>query len=86
MALVRRHLWDHWRFATSPPEADKITVPRALFDRFIDVICYAAYWDKVELRGCLTGKRLRRKNRGISNQDGTKNRRAVVKITEVEIK
>jgi hypothetical protein len=42
MALVRRHLWDHWRFSTSPQEADKIKVPRALFDRFIDVICYAA--------------------------------------------
>ena len=27
-----------------------IKVPRALFDRFIDVICYAASLDKVELR------------------------------------
>jgi hypothetical protein len=42
IALVRRHLWAHWRFSTSPQEADKIKVPRALFDRFIDVICYAA--------------------------------------------
>jgi DDE superfamily endonuclease len=42
MALVRRHLWDHWRFSTSPQEADMIKVPRALFDRFIDVICSAA--------------------------------------------
>jgi hypothetical protein len=51
MALVRRHLWDHWRFSTSPQEADMIKVPRALFDRFIDVICYAASLDKVELSG-----------------------------------
>jgi hypothetical protein len=42
IAVVRRHLWDHWRFSTSPQEADMLKVPRALFDRFIDVICYAA--------------------------------------------
>jgi hypothetical protein len=53
MALVRRPLWDHGRVATSPQEADMIKVPRAWFARFIDVICYAASLDKVELRGCL---------------------------------
>jgi hypothetical protein len=42
IALVRRHLWDHMRFSTSPQETDMIKVPRALFDRFTDVICYAA--------------------------------------------
>jgi hypothetical protein len=49
MALVRRPLWDHGRVATSPQEADMIKVPRAWFARFIDVICYAASLDKVEL-------------------------------------
>jgi hypothetical protein len=42
MALVRRHLWDHMRFSTAQQETDMIKVPRALFDRLIDVICYAA--------------------------------------------
>jgi len=42
IALVRRHLWDHMRFSTSQQETDMIKVPRALFDRFIDAICYAA--------------------------------------------
>jgi hypothetical protein len=42
IALVQRQLWDHWRVSTSPHEADMIKVPRALFDHFIDVMCYAA--------------------------------------------
>ena len=42
IALVRRHLWDHMHFSTSQHETDMIKIPRVLFDRFIDVVCYAA--------------------------------------------
>jgi hypothetical protein len=52
MALVRRHLWDQRHFSTSPHETDMIQIPRVLFDRFIDMVCYAASLDKVELRSC----------------------------------
>jgi hypothetical protein len=42
ITLVRRHLWDHRHFSTSQHETDMIKIPRVLFDRFIDVLCYAA--------------------------------------------
>lgn len=42
IALVRRQLWDHIHFSTSPQESDMIKMPRALFERFIDAVCYAA--------------------------------------------
>jgi hypothetical protein len=42
IALVRRHVWEHIHFSTSPQETDLIQIPRALFERFIDVVCYAA--------------------------------------------
>ena len=42
LAWVRRHIWDHMHFATSQQEADMIKIPRALFERFIDAVCYAA--------------------------------------------
>jgi hypothetical protein len=42
IALVRRHLWDHLHFSTSQHETNMIQIPRALFDRFMDVVCYAA--------------------------------------------
>jgi hypothetical protein len=42
IALVRRHVWDHLHFSTSQREADMIKIPRALFERFMDVISYAA--------------------------------------------
>jgi hypothetical protein len=49
-------LWgDHWRVSTSPQEADRLKVPRALVDRFIDVLCDAASLDKVKLRRYLVG-------------------------------
>lgn len=41
-ALVRRHVWDHIHFSTSQQETDMIKVPRALFERFMDVMSYAA--------------------------------------------
>ena len=42
LAWVRRHIWDHRHFATSQQEADMTKIPRALFERFIDAVCYAA--------------------------------------------
>jgi hypothetical protein len=42
IALVRRQLWDHLHFSTSLQETDMIKIPRELFERFIDAVCYAA--------------------------------------------
>jgi DDE superfamily endonuclease len=42
IALVRRQLWEHIHFSTSPQETDMIKIPRALFERFMDAVCYAA--------------------------------------------
>ena len=42
MALVRRQLWDHLHFSMSHQETDMIKIPRALFERFMDAVCYAA--------------------------------------------
>ena len=42
IAMVRRHLWDHLHFFTSQQERDMIKVPRALFERLMDVMSYAA--------------------------------------------
>jgi hypothetical protein len=42
MALVRRHVWDHLHFSMSCQETDMIKIPRELFERFIDAVCYAA--------------------------------------------
>jgi hypothetical protein len=42
MALVRRQLGDHLPFSMSHQETDMIKIPRALFERFMDAVCYAA--------------------------------------------
>jgi DDE superfamily endonuclease len=42
IALVRRWLWRECHFSTSQTEADVVKIPRALFDRFTDALCYAA--------------------------------------------
>jgi DDE superfamily endonuclease len=42
IALVRRQLWEHLHFATSLQQTNLIKMPRALFERFIDAVCYAA--------------------------------------------
>ena len=42
MALVRRQLWDHLHFSMSQQESDMIKIPRTLFERLIDAVCYAA--------------------------------------------
>jgi hypothetical protein len=42
IALVRRQLWEHIHFSTSSQETEMIKMPRELFERFIDAVCYAA--------------------------------------------
>jgi hypothetical protein len=42
LAWVRCHVWDHTHFSMSQQETDMIKVPRALCERFIDAVCYAA--------------------------------------------
>ncbi len=42
IALVRRDLWDHIHFSTSQETTDMVKIPRALLERFMDVLCYAA--------------------------------------------
>ena len=42
IALVRRYLWDHLYFSTSQQETDMIEIPRALFERLMDAVAYAA--------------------------------------------
>jgi DDE superfamily endonuclease len=42
IALVRRHIWDHLHFSLSHQETDMIKIPRALFERFTEALCYAA--------------------------------------------
>jgi hypothetical protein len=42
LALVRRQLWGHTLFCTSPGSDDLVEVPRVLVQRFTDALCYAA--------------------------------------------
>jgi hypothetical protein len=42
MAFVRRWLWSQQHFQMSNTESDVIKVPRALFERLTDTLCYAA--------------------------------------------
>jgi hypothetical protein len=42
LALVRRQLWEHLHCSMSHQEPDRINIPRALFERFIDALCYPA--------------------------------------------
>jgi DDE superfamily endonuclease len=42
LALVRRQLWEHLHFSMSCQETDMIKIPRALFERFTEALCYAA--------------------------------------------
>lgn len=39
IALVRRHVWDHIHFSTSPQATDMIQIPRVLFERFTELLC-----------------------------------------------
>ena len=42
LAMVRRWLWAEQRFQMSQTEADMIKVPRALYKRLTETLCYAA--------------------------------------------
>lgn len=42
IALVRRHLWSSCHFSMSGSTPDVIKVPRSLFERLTDTLCYAA--------------------------------------------
>jgi hypothetical protein len=42
LALVRRSLWTHQVFRTSPADSDLVQIPRAAVDRLTDTLCYAA--------------------------------------------
>jgi hypothetical protein len=42
IAVVRRSLWTHQVFQTSPRDADPRKIPRALADHLCELLCYAA--------------------------------------------
>jgi hypothetical protein len=42
IALVRRSLWSHSYFSRSVQRTDMIKIPRSLFERLTDAVCYAA--------------------------------------------
>src|SRR5579875_2008897 len=42
IAVVRRSVWDHQVFQTSPRDADPRKIPRALADHLCEMLCYAA--------------------------------------------
>ncbi len=42
LALVRQRLWLSCLFQTSPSQADLVKIPRDLFDRFTELLAYAA--------------------------------------------
>jgi hypothetical protein len=42
LAFVRQHLWLSAFFSVSSTDADTIQIPRALFDRFVDTLAFAA--------------------------------------------
>jgi hypothetical protein len=50
LAMVRRWRWAEPYLQRSHTAADRRKVPRALYERLTETLCYAAYMDKVELR------------------------------------
>jgi hypothetical protein len=42
LAFVRQHLWPSAFFSVSSRDADTVQIPRALFDRFVDTLAFAA--------------------------------------------
>jgi len=42
LAFVRQHLWPSTFFSVSSREADTVQIPRALFDRLVDTLAFAA--------------------------------------------
>jgi hypothetical protein len=41
LACVRRWLWSHPNYSTSPDSTVMVKIPRALFERLTDTVCYA---------------------------------------------
>ncbi len=42
LALVRRELWRHRAFSTSPDAGDMVQVPRAIVESLTETLCYVA--------------------------------------------
>ena len=42
LAFVRQHLWPSAFFSVSSSEGDTVQIPRALFDRFVETLAFAA--------------------------------------------
>ncbi len=42
LAFVRQHLWPSTFFSVSSQQEDTVQIPRALFDRFVDTLAFAA--------------------------------------------
>ena len=42
LAFVRQHLWPSTFFSVSSPQGDTVQIPRALFDRFVNTLAFAA--------------------------------------------
>jgi hypothetical protein len=42
LAFVRQHLWPSTFFSVSSADADTVQIPRALFNRFLDTLAFAA--------------------------------------------
>ncbi len=42
IAMVRRCLWSSCHFSTSVKQTEVLKIPRSLFERLTDAVCYAA--------------------------------------------
>jgi hypothetical protein len=42
IAVVRRELWSHCHFSVSSAKPEVVEIPRSLFERLTDAVCYAA--------------------------------------------
>ncbi len=42
IAVVRRELWSHCHFSLSGANPEVVEIPRSLFERLTDAVCYAA--------------------------------------------
>src|SRR5262245_55464679 len=51
MAVGWRPWWEPLPFSLSPQETDLMEIPRVWWECFPEALCYAAYLDKVKLRG-----------------------------------
>jgi hypothetical protein len=42
LALVRREVWQHHAFPTSPCVGEVVKVPRSILERLTETLCYVA--------------------------------------------